>query len=82
MNGSTINKIALIKEVRLAYGLDLKEAKDLVEKYDCNPYYVHLTGKQILRDQTLPAPQESLITSYSNSTTSVVAPYSPFNLFG
>lgn len=82
MNDSTVNKVALIKEVRLEYGLGLKEAKDLVEKYDCNPYYVHLIGKQILRAQTLPAPQESPIAAYSDGSSYVVAPYSPFNLFG
>ena len=81
MDSAIPNKVALIKEVRLLYGLGLKEAKDLVEQYDCNEYYIHLIGKQILRSQNHPAPQEVTQVCYTSDESIKNAPFSPFNIF-
>ena len=75
------NKVALIKEVRLLYGLGLKEAKDLVEQYDCNEYQIHLVGKQILRSKNLLAPQEVTQVNDKPDEPALHAPFSPFNIF-
>ena len=81
MDYTMSTKIALIKRVREQYGFGLKEAKDLVEKYDCNEYYIHLIGKQILRSQNHPAPQEVTQVCYTSDEPIKNAPFSPFNIF-
>ena len=82
-------KVKLIKELRLHYGIDLVEALKIVNEVDCNHYHAHRLAKQWMRRTgSIPineerlhasnlAPQEKPPTPYSPS---VSTDFSPFNL--
>lgn len=73
------NKVALIKQIREQYGFGLKEAKDLVEKYDCNEHYIHINARQMVR--SMPTPDYDDQVSYRSDEPVRHAPFSPFNIF-
>lgn len=75
-----LNKIELIKKIRMEYGFDLYQAKKIVEEADCDEFLVDILAKAAAgptsgRDR--PVRQES--TSQTPIGDLIKAPYSPFN---
>lgn len=83
------NKIKLIKDIRAAYGFDLKTAKDIVEEANCDSFRASRLAKRHLRklsansleDSAYYAPQESSVVSYEHSDIlyEMDDSHSPFN---
>lgn len=84
MNTSTVNKVALIKEIRLQYNLGLIESKNIVEAADCVPYKAHAEAVRFIQSMTRSAPQEIMTATYYSKPLEYSSnpPFSPFNLFG
>lgn len=77
-----LNKIELIKKIRMEYGFELKEAKDIVESANCDEFMVDVLAKSAIANPTRGRPER---VAYSGSASQtplgdlVKAPYSPFN---
>lgn len=77
-----LNKIELIKKIRMRYGFDLYEAKKIVEEANCDEFMVDVLAKAAAdsangRDRPAQLQQES--TSQTPIGALIKAPYSPFN---
>lgn len=72
MQENTVNKVALIKKIRLQYGFDLKEAKDLVEAANCDEFMVDILARGHAAKEAV-SPTPPALKTFSTT------PYSPFN---
>lgn len=75
-----LNKIELIKKIRMEYGFDLFQAKKIVEEAGCDEFLVDILAKAAAgptRGRGRPVRQEA--PEQTPLADLVKAPYSPFN---
>lgn len=75
-----LNKIQLIKKIRMEYGFDLYQAKKIVEEADCDEFLVDILAKAAAgptRGRGRPVRQDA--TEQTPLGDLIKAPYSPFN---
>lgn len=70
-----LNKIELIKKIRMEYGFDLYQAKDIVEQANCDEFMVDVLAKAAANGRGRRSPSGSPVSLGEVAK----APYSPFN---